>query len=180
MSNNMSWVDEKQAEIDAERAQGYFKIAEGDNRIQLLTHCAPLAQVYDPSTKKYHAAQEGEKAASIKGVCWILQDGIIKEAKLPYTIVKAVKSLMEDPDYAFEAFPMPRLINIKAKGAGTKEVEYSVIPGPKEILVSKEVLDELAKKPTPEDVVERIKGKSTPAPIEYPSEDIDPKDIAFD
>lgn len=175
----MNWVDEKQKEIDEERAKGYFKIVEGDNRIQLLTHCASLAQVYEKAANKYRAAVEGDKNVSIKGVCWVLQDGLIKEAKLPYTVVKAIKALMEDPDYAFEEFPMPRMINIKAKGAGTKEVEYTVLPAPKEIEVSEEILAELRKKPSPEDVVEKIKSKDAPAP-EYPSEDINPEDIPFD
>ena len=179
MSSNMSWVDEKQKEIDAEREQGYFKIAEGDNRIQLLSHCAPLAQVYDPATKKYHVAVEGDKNVSIKGLCWVLQDGLIKQAKLPYTVVKAVKDLMEDPDYAFEEFPMPRLINIKAKGAGTKEVEYSVIPSPKDAPeLTAELKKELAEKPTPEEVIEKIKNKSAPAP-EYPDQEVNPEDIPF-
>lgn len=177
----MDWVKEKQKEIDEEREKGYFKIAEGDNRIQLLTHCAPLAQKWNAGTKKYEVAVEGDKNVSIKGVCWVLQDGLIKQAKLPYTVVKSIKDLMEDPDYAFEAFPMPRLINIKTKGAKTKEVEYTVIPAPKEAPVSREIMEELKKKMTPEEVVDKIKGKSSaPAAPEYPEEDINPEDIPFD
>lgn len=183
MSNSMDWVSQKEKEIEKAKEEGYFQVVEGDNRIQLLTHCAPLAQVYNPMTKKYEIAQEGQKGSSIKGVCWVLQDGKIKQAKLPYTVVKAVKDLMEDPDYAFEAFPMPRMINIKAKNAGTKEVEYSVIPSPKEYEVPAEVLAELAKKPTPEEIVEKIKGKvslrnDTPLP-ENDEEELDPEDIPF-
>lgn len=174
----MSWVSEKQAEIDEEREKGYFNIAEGDNRIQLLTHCAPLAQKWNAGTKKYEIAVEGDKNVSIKGVCWVLQDGLIKEAKLPYVVVKAIKALMEDQDYAFEEFPMPRAINIKAKGAKTKEVEYTVMPSPKETPVSAEILTQLKEKLSPEALVDKKKGKVTP--VEYPEEDIDPADIPFD
>lgn len=179
MSNSMEWVNTKEKEIEKAKEEGYFTIAEGDNRIQLLTHCAPLIQIFNNATKKYEVAKEGDKGGSVKGVCWVLHDGKVKQAKLPYTVVKAIKDLMQDPDYAFEEFPMPRLINIKAKNAGTKEVEYSTIPSPRETEVSAEVRAELSKKPTPEEIIEKIKGKTAPAPSPVEEEEIDPEDIPF-
>jgi hypothetical protein len=157
-TDKMSWVEAKEKEIEATKGDGYLTLQEGDNRIQLLTHCAPLPQVWTGT--QYRVAEEGDKNVSVKGVCWVLHDGRVKQAKLPYTVVKAVRDLMQDPDYAFEEFPMPRQINIKAKNAGTKEVEYSVIPSPREVEVPQEILDEVAKKPTPEDVIELIKGRA--------------------
>lgn len=157
MPTNMDWVDTVAPKGD------YFDIQEGENRVQLLSHCAPLALKW--TGQKYEPAEEGDTNISIKGVCWVLQDGVVKSAKLPYTVVKAIRELMNDSDYAFEEFPMPRLINIKAKGAGTKEVEYTVIPSPKETEVSVEILNELAAKPTPEEMVEKFKGKKDEAPI---------------
>lgn len=174
----MSWIDEQSEEIQKAREEGYFSIEEGDNRIQLLSHAAPFPQVYDPSIKKYRPAEEGDKNISVRGVCWVLQDGKIKEAKLPYTVMKAVRELQQDHDWAFSEFPMPRLINIKAKNAGTKEVEYTVIPSPKETPVSQEILDELKAKPTPEERVESLKDRSVPAKPDYP-EHINPQDIPF-
>lgn len=159
----MSWIDEQEKKHSEVQSDGYFNIQEGDNRIQLLTHCAPLAQVWNAIEKRYVVAEDGDTNVSIKGVCWVFQDGKIKQAKLPYTVVKAIRELQNDEDYAFESFPMPRQINIKAKGAGTKEVEYTVVPSPKETPVSKEVLEDLKKKPTPEEVIEKIKGKATPS-----------------
>jgi len=155
----MDWVTDREKERDEEFAKGFFQIQEGDNRVQLLTHCEPLAQVWDNTEKKYRIAEEGDSNISIKGVCYVLQDGVVKQAKLPYTVVKAIKALMEDEDYAFEGFPMPRLINIKAKGAGTKEVDYAVTPAPKETSVSEAVIKELATKPSPEEIVEKLRGK---------------------
>lgn len=167
----MDWVNEREAEIKEGAGKDYFNIQEGDNRIQLLTHCAPQALKWTGT--KYEPAEEGDKNLSIKGVCFVLQDGVIKLAQLPYTVVKAIKSLMEDPDYAFTEFPMPRMINIKAKGAGTKEVEYSVIPAPKESPVAPQTLTELAGKPTPEEMVEKMKGKVSQAKkVEYPENDL--------
>lgn len=177
----MDWVD-KQEEVNKEKAnEGYFKIEEGDNRVQILTYTAPLAQIWDAGTKRYKVAEEGEKATSIKGVCWLLQDGKIKQAKLPYTVVKQIRALQTDSDWQFTDFPMPRVINIKAKGAGTKEVEYSVVPSPKETAIPDEVLKELSKKPSPDEIVEKIKSQSSdkPTKTDYPRDDINPEDIPF-
>ena len=176
----MGWLDEVEQKKKEEFEEGFFNIAEGDNRIQLLTHCAPLAQVWNAGTKKYEVAEEGAKGVSIKGVCWVLQEEKIKQAKLPYTVVKAIRALQLDQDWAFTDYPMPRQINIKARGAGTKEVEYSVVPSPKETKVSKEVMDELAQKPTPEEIIEKIKGKVSQAKnTNIPQDDINPDDIPF-
>lgn len=185
--DKMNWVDE-QEKVNAEKSsEGYFDIQEGDNRIQLLTHVAPLPQVWDNTERKYRNPEEGDKNISVKGVCWVLHEGKIKQAKLPYTVVKAVRELMQDPDYAFSEFPMPRLINIKAKNAKTKEVEYTVIPAPKESPVSDEIKAEVSSRPTPEEVVEKIKGsklaqsnvpeEEPKTKVDYP--DVHPEDIPF-
>lgn len=161
MASNMEWVDSVRV-----GSGEYFDISEGDNRVQLLSYCAPLALKWTGT--KYEPAEEGDTNVSIKGVCWVLQDGVIKSAKLPYTVVKAIRELMNDEDYAFTEFPMPRLINIKAKNAGSKEVEYQVVPSPKEIETSDETLKELLGKPTPEEMVEKLKGKK---PVETGEDD---------
>lgn len=170
--DKMNWVDSQEKKISEDKSKDYFNIVEGDNRIQLLSHCAPLLQRWNASTQKYEVGNEGEPNTSVKGVCWILQDGLIKSAKLPWTVVRSVRELMQDPDYAFTEFPMPRLINIKAKNAGTKEVEYTVIPSPKEVELSAEVSLKLSEKPAPEEIVERIKGKvpTKPEGFDYPEE----------
>lgn len=177
----MSWIDAREAEHKETQGKDYFDMVEGENRFQLLSHCAPLPLKWTGT--KYEPAEEGDTNISIKGVCWVLQDETIKLAKLPYTVVKAIRSLQNDPDYAFEEFPMPRVIKVNAKGAGTKEVEYSVIPSPKEIKVSKEILAELAKKPTPEEMVDKMKGKVSQrndvVKVDYPAEDINPDDIPW-
>lgn len=184
--NSFDWVDEKEQELKEERAKGYFDIKEGKQQFVLLTHCAPLAQVFDPSTKKYRAAIEGDKNISMKGVCWVLQDSFVKQAKLPYLIVKAIRALQQNPDWEF-SIPFLHTLTLDAEGAGTKEVKYSLTPSPKTIEISPSVMNELAKKPTPEQIVEKIKeGRpqqqttedTRSAPIySYPDEGIKPDDI---
>lgn len=163
MADDWDWVDNEESRQKEERSKDYFNIEEGAQQFVLLTHCAPFPQVWDNATKKYRPAVEGDKNISMRGVCWVLQDGNIKEAKLPYSIVKQIRSLSQNPDWEFKV-PFPHTLTLTAEGAGTKEVKYSLTPSPKQIEISAEVLAELAKKPTPEERVERIKeGKASGA-----------------
>lgn len=192
MAGEWDWIDDKEEEIKEERSKGYFDIVEGKQKFVLLSHCAPYAQVYEGG--KYRPAQEGEKGASIKGVCWVMQseeievDGkkelkhFIKQAKLPYTLVKVIRGLQQDPEWEFE-IPFPREFTLTTVGAKTKEVKYTLTPSPKTIKIPAEVLAELKKKPSPEEVVEKIKGKSSGDTAKYPTaedEEINPEDIPFE
>lgn len=186
--DKMNWVDEQEKKNTEERSKDYFNIIEGANRFVLLTHCAPLAQVYNPTTKKYKAAVEGDTNVSIKGVCWVWQDEVIKQAKLPYVVVKQLRSLGQDPDWEF-TIPFPHVFTLNAKGAGSKEVEYSLTPSPKKVEIPQDIIDELRKKPTPEEIVEKIKGRVSQGNTEqvqtenkapdYPEEELNPEDIPF-
>ncbi len=196
MDDPMNWIDECEEQIEDEKAKGYFTIVEGKQEFLLLTHCAPLAQVWDQATKKYRVAQEGDQSVSVKGLCWVLQDGLIKQAKLPYSVVKDIRAYQQNPEWEF-ALPFPHTFTLTAKNAKTKEVEYSLNASPKKIEIPAVILSELTKKPKPEDVVAKIKeGKTssasssasaTPAkktgvlqtPVEYPTEQINPDDIPF-
>ena len=170
----MNWIDEQEIAMKEERSKDYFNFVEGDNRIVLLTHCAQYLVKWVGNT--YVPAEQGDEGLIAKGVCWVLQDGVVKLAQLPYTIVKQIRELMKDEDYAFEEFPMNRGLNLKAVKAGTKEVEYTVIPSPKEYIATAEVLAELAKKPSPEEMIEKMKAKKTgnisssPIPRSYEEE----------
>ncbi len=181
----MDWIDEREEQIEKARSESYFDIVEGKQEFVLLTHCSPLAQVWDNASNKYRPAEEGDKNVSVKGVCWVMQDGKVKQAKLPYTIVKEIRTYQQNPEWEFE-LPFPHTFTFTAKGANTKEVEYSLNASPKKITISEAVLEELAKKPKPEDVVAKIKeGKQAPAtassdkPVEYPTEEVNVEDIPF-
>lgn len=181
----MDWVDAQEEKNAEARSKDYFNIEEGSQQFVLLSHCAPLAQVYDPSVKRYRPAEEGDSNVSIKGVCWVLQDGVIKQAKLPYTVVKAIRGIQQDPEWEFK-LPFPHTLTLTAKNAGTKEVEYTLTPSPKTVEVSAEVMEEYRKKLTPEEMVDKIRNKGTEstqvethAPVPYPEEEINPDDIPF-
>lgn len=95
----------------------YLKLQEGANRVRLMSECLE------------HPGEFNGKP-TFKWLCYVLdrKDGRIKPFFMPHTIYKLIEALQQDPDYAFEEVPMPYDITINAKGAGTKEVDYSVLP----------------------------------------------------
>lgn len=158
-SDPMDWIDKREKEIEEEGAKGYFKLQEGDNRFQMLSHAPPLAQVWDNATKRYTPATEGAKNVSIKGVCYVYQEGIIKQAMLPYTVLKQIRAYQNNDEWDISEFPCEHVMTVNAKNAGSKEVEYTLTLSPKKTPVPPAILAELKKKPSPEDIIEKIKGK---------------------
>src|SRR5262245_28795709 len=112
----------KQAEDAGLLGSGdYLKLREGANRMRLVSECLPHQGEYK-GTKNF------------KWLCYVIDrtDGKAKPFFMPHTIYKQIEALQMNPDYGFEDVPMPYDLTVNAKGAGTKEVEYSVIPARKE------------------------------------------------
>lgn len=131
----------KQAEESGQLGGGgFFKFKDGDNRLRLMSVCLPHTSTFD-----------GRK--NFKWLCYVLdrRDGEVKAFFMPHRVYKAIEALQMDPEYAFEEVPMPYDVNIKAKGAGTKEVEYTLLPARRATPLSEEELDKLeAAKPLEE------------------------------
>lgn len=143
---------------------GFYKYQEGDNRIRLLSECLPHVSVFS-----------GQR--NFKWLCYILdrRDGKVKAHFMPHKVYKAIEALQLNPDYSFDEVPMPFDLTIHAKGAGTKEVEYTVLPARKEVPLTKEEELEFYKQ-TPLDEVkakldekQQQKGGSAPSAAEPPS-----------
>lgn len=105
----------------------YYKPAEGDNRIRLMSECLE------------HPGEFNGKP-TFKWLCYVLdrKTARILPYFMPHTVYKQIEVLQLDADYAFDEVPMPYDITINAKGAGTKEVEYTVLPRPKAPLTAEE------------------------------------------
>jgi hypothetical protein len=103
----------------------YVKLKEGGNRLRLMTHCLPHAGVY-----------KGTK--TFKWLCYVVDrtDGKVKPFFMPHAIYKQIEALQMSEDYAFSEVPMPYDLTINAKNAGTKEVEYTLMPARKETPVA--------------------------------------------
>lgn len=107
-----------------------FKLREGQNRFRLVTEC--LA---------HQGEFQGKK--NFKWLCQVLDraDGRIKVFFMPHTIYKQIAALQQSEDYAFFDVPMPYDLTITAKGAGTIEVEYTLMPARRETPLTEEELD---------------------------------------
>ena len=148
---NISEVRPKAEKEFGLESGGYLKIKEGSNKIRLLSE-----------TVGHESYYKGTR--NVKFVCWVLDyaDGKVKLYFMPFTILKAIESLQISEEYNFEEVPMPYDITINAKNAGTKEVDYQVVPARSNSPVSQEVLNEFSSKAgIPEVLEELIKNDST-------------------
>jgi hypothetical protein len=127
---------------------GFYKYKEGDNRIRLMSECLPHTSDF-----------QGKK--SFKWLCYVLdrRDGKVKAHFMPHTVYKAIEALQVNPDYAFEEVPMPYDLTVHAKGAGTKEVEYSLIPARRETPLTEDEADDLHKQKPIKELQAAIKEK---------------------
>lgn len=198
----------------------FYKFKEGDNKLRIMSE--PMIQVsrygygicYEGAPycqketldKEYAAAVEKAKAAgtdpkkvprpnlSKKWMAWAIDrsTGDLVLLTMSYTISKELMEAKGSDEAGFQGWPMPFDINIKAKGAGKKEVEYTLICSRQSVPVTDEEA-KLMEKVTPVDQIlgrmkekqrEKTEGNGAPktdamAPIEYPEEEANPNDIPF-
>src|SRR5215216_3509131 len=106
----------EKAEKDFGLGGDYFKVKDGDNRIRLLTPFVP-----------HQSEFKGQVNVKFVAYIWDYRDNKVKPYFMPRTIVDEIAALQNNPEYTFDELPMPYDITINAKGAGTKEVKYSVM-----------------------------------------------------
>jgi|SRR5579864_7182866 len=121
-------------EFNIGKGEGKFKLQEGANKIRILSEHAVLQNEY-----------KGERNIKFLTRVFDYATGRVKLAFFPYTIAKAIAALQKSDDYAFTEIPMPYDITINAKNAGTKDVEYQVVPARNNSEVPAEALAQLAK-----------------------------------
>ena len=175
MSDKYSFADELSV-AEKQYAIGgndQFKFVEGDNRLRVLSPGKPIATHRGFANPKefhtcygvengcpYHGENEAPRT-SVHFVMWILDrtDSKVKLAYMPYTIMKALRDLQNNPDYEFDNLPMPYDITVKATKAGTKEVEYSVVPARKNEPLTVEEQSAFMDKKTVDEVIEGMYAK---------------------
>ena len=161
----MSFADKVNKQEEAGREAGHasqgggdwFKFQEGENTFRVLEEPEMMFEKFGKGICYTDCGYEG----STKFLTYILDrsDGKIKLAKLPYKIGNAIASYESDEDYAFEGFPMDYDIKVNAKGAGTKEVDYTVTPRPKRESVDSDTAKKLLDLNRVTDVIEKMKEK---------------------
>jgi hypothetical protein len=132
----MSFADAiKQAEREGQVGTGIWKPQEGPNRIRVVAGPLPHSETY-----------QGEKR--FKWLTFVLDraDGQIKPYFMPHSVAKMIRDLQQSEDYAFEGTPMPYDLTLTAKGAGTRDVEYGVVPARKSTPLTKAEEDAIVEK----------------------------------
>lgn len=107
----------RQAERDGLIGGGeFFKVKDGANRIRIVSDALP------------HPGEFKGKR-NFKWLVYVIDraDGVVKPYFMPHRIFKTLEDFQSDEEYTFENMPMPYDIVINAKGAGTIDVEYTVI-----------------------------------------------------
>lgn len=106
---------------------------------------------------------EDAKKPTLRLVTYIIDrtDNKVKRAELPLSINYSINTLQEDPDFAFDGFPMPYdvKVNHDPKNPDPKS-KYTVIPSPSRTPLNPEEESDLFKameKQTPEQFVEMKK-----------------------
>jgi hypothetical protein len=196
--NNVFDQLEKEGYGQREQESEWLKLKEGRNRIRVMTLPEPV-----PSHFKYGYClgkectfkdEKGEHPkASIKFLAWVwsYDEKELRLANLAYSIASQIRTLENDPDYAFETYPMPFDVTINVKGAGTKEVEYGLIASPKREDPLPEATKAMEKKKSTVDIKDAMKKKKMKelgieveevkvvGAVDYPKDDIKPEDIPW-
>lgn len=128
----------------------YFKPQEGANRVRLVGAPIPHDSVFQGKPQ-------------FKWLCQVIdrKDGKVKPYFMPNTIYRMIADFQLDPDYRFEGIPMPYDITVNAKGAGTKEVQYSVTPAKTETPLTPEEQNAVTEAPTVAELQQKIRENET-------------------
>lgn len=154
-----SFKDQFNKDREEKNAGGgdWFKMKEGDNKIRILSNPTKFFEDF----KRGICYSECGFQGSMKYLTWVWDytDNKLKLAKLSFTVMEAIFGYMNNDEYAFDNFPSPYDTTINAKGAGTKEVVYTVIPARVNSEMSPAILDEVSKKKTTDEIIEKMKAK---------------------
>lgn len=130
----MSFVQEiRQAEKEGVVGSGVWKPQEGANKIRIVA--GPLRH-----------EEEYEGKSRVKWLTLLIdrRDGTVHAYFMPHSIAKMIGELQQSDDYAFDRTPMPYDLTLSAKGAGTRDVEYGIVPAKKETPLTSEEMAAVA------------------------------------
>lgn len=155
MSNFVNQFNKDKEEFE-KSSSDWFKFKEGDNKMRILAEPAKLFEKFKRGV--VYKGCDFAHEATMKYLTYILDysDNRIKTAKIPYGVMEQIVGFMTNEDYQFTEFPMPYDITIKATGAGTKEVSYTVMPARNNTGIDGAVIAELGKKKTPIEIVDKM------------------------
>lgn len=138
-------------------SSNWFKVKEGVNKLRILSEPEVMFEDFKMGICYHECGYTG----NAKYLAYVLDraDNKVKLYKIPYGIFQTIAKLESDEDYSFEGFPMPFDIKISAVNAGTKEVKYTVLPGPVS-RIDDEVLEVLSKQKPAKDIIDIFQAKN--------------------
>ena len=152
----------------------WYNLEDGANRLRILTQFTVIPYHY--VNGKYHICVGKEKCPfckdevgiTTKWMCYVWdkrdeEDNVVKLAMLPYTVAKQVQELQNNPEWTFEATPMPYDLTInrtQKKGKDGKDrPQYSTVGSPTRSDVPEEILETLKEQNAPETIKQNMKNK---------------------
>ncbi len=176
-----NFPDLKQATAQFGGGSEFYKFEKGDNRIRILAIAEePIAKHFvknKPVTCvgiNHGCPLHGEgapkddsgkpRSPSIKYMAYIIDRDLpeqIRLADIPFSVMKQLADLKNNPDWSFEALPMTYDVTVKydPDAAGTEM--YKLIPSPKSAPVTPDVAEKLSKLKPLAEIVQHVREKAT-------------------
>ncbi len=161
---------ERKSKLDSD----FYTIKEGANKLRILSDFEKVETLWEGQKYKGHVVEgyqpSGEEKIRTQGWAWAIIRGAegdeLKIVQLSKTILGQLTSLKNDPEYTFDEFPTPYDVTITAKGAGTKEVEYTTTASRKNTEVTEAEMEQLNKKKPIQAIIQAIIDKQEGSPKE--------------
>lgn len=156
----------------------YFNLAEGNNNVfRVLTPGVAFATYYlgkGQSQPVAYGVENGDPRIesetmkkSIRYILYVIDrtDGLVKQAELPYTIIKSIGDLQHNPDYSFAELPMPYDIRVTYNKEESPANKYKVSPSKTSPVTPIELgeLEKMMAQETPEEAIEKKKERQIKA-----------------
>ncbi len=137
---------------------GWFSPKEGSNQFRILSEPEVIFMNYGKGICYHQCGFEGNP----KYLTRILDraDNKVKLYKLPFKVFETIAGFEQDDELTFSGFPMPYDVKLNAKGAGSKEVKYTVMPSLKRIAIDIETENFLVKQNPIKEVIEAMQKKN--------------------
>ena len=153
----------------------FYDLKVGSSRVRVLTRFERVNSLFQgvyPNSKYIgkvddnYVPKDNEKV-NVQGWAWIIDraTGELKIAQFGRAILTAITALKNNPDYAFDDFPMPYDITINNTGEGANR--YTITPARQNTEVTEEEMAQLNKKKTIADIIVAIDNKQKKSP-DYP------------
>ncbi len=149
----------------------FYKFKEGSNKMRIMSDFVEVKTLnreskYVGIVSEENPKQDGDTERT-QGWAWaIIRGDAKKEEGDDYVIVKFGRKILgqlvafkNNPEYAFDEFPMPYDIDVQTTNAGEMNVIYTVVASRKNTEVSEKEMEKLNKKKSIKDIVDNIISK---------------------